>query len=171
MSALYQKEPGTMSSAYHTFTGPVSRLVNDDPGAPSNRDAQRQWLIEHPTHVARIQMITDPTYPRHFLKKNTARAGRRVDAESVFAFTLRVIDPREAIGWRAATIILPGTSWFDHDEGIAIMARWRVTEVDVHRENEFVLRVLNEASYLGDTAMEAVPVVGGNALVATIVSV
>ena len=135
-------------SIAHTFTGPVSqplwRFRADSPTDPIVPDAELTWLRENPQQVARIR-----------------RVDRRIDGKlkrtiPTFAMSVRILDPREAEGWRVAFIHLPGNAPYNLDSEETLDAVWRSVAHDPFKENDFVLTALNEAVYTGEAWAEAV---------------
>lgn len=107
-------------------------------------DAELTWLRENPRQVARI---------RHVEVLMDADLKLTVPA---FVFSLRLLDPREADGWRLATVFLPGVGAYNFDADQTLEEVWASMEGDPAKENDFVLNALNEAVYTGELWAEQI---------------
>lgn len=134
--------------SFYTFTGPLIqplRPLFDDNGDRLDAEAERTWLRDNPRQVARVRRVEvllsdtpfDVTMP-------------------LFVFSLRVLDPREAEGWRLATVSLPAVAAYCDDRGETLDEAWPSMEGDPAKECAFVLAALMEAIYVGESWAEPI---------------
>ena len=132
--------------SFYTFTGPLIsplRPLFDEKGNPLDPEVERAWLRDNPRQVARIRRV------EVLLSETPIKI-----IEPMFLFSLRVLDPREADGWRLATVALPGVSAYCDDKGETLDDAWPNMKGDPAKESDFVLSALMEAVYVGESWAE-----------------
>lgn len=131
-----------------TFTGTVSQTFwgfrADTPDNPIVPEAELNWLRDNPRQVARI---------RRFEVLMDSELNLSVPT---FVFSLRVLDPRVAEGFRLATVYLPGVAPYNFDKEMTLDERWPSAEGRSKEENDFVLTALNEAARTGELWAETI---------------
>lgn len=133
---------------FSTYTGVTSKPLwgfrADTPDNPIVPEDDLKWLRDNPRQVARIHRFE-------------VLLDRELDLSApIFVLALRVLDDREAMGWRLATVSLPGPAPFSFDAETTLDDKWPDVEGKPDNENEFVLIALNEAAYTGELWAEPI---------------
>lgn len=132
----------------HTFTGGTTRPLwsfrLDTPNNPIVPADEERWLRENPRQVARIRRL------------EVLMHAELNHSEPMFVFSIRLLDPRKAEGWRLATVALPGTAPYNYEDETTLDEVWRSMQGGAEKENDFVLSALNEAVCTGEMWAEPI---------------